>query len=46
MEHEYADMADVKNQQHLSSQSGRRLPDTEEKKVRLCYNLTNLFYGL
>ena len=37
VEHEYINVADVKNRPHLSSQGGKRLPGTEEKKVRLRY---------
>ena len=43
VEHEYVDIADVKNEQHPSSQSGRQLPDIEKKKVRLCRSLNTLF---
>ena len=43
VEHEYVYVADVKNKQHPSSQSGSRLADIEEKKVRLCCNWTILF---
>ena len=39
MEHEYIDVADVENHQHLSPQGGKRLPEKEEKKVRLWCSL-------
>ena len=39
VEHEYIDVADVENHQYLSSQGGKRLPETEGKKVRLWCSL-------
>ena len=39
VEHEYVDIADVKNEQHPSSQSGRRLHDIEKKKGKIMLQL-------